>query len=165
MKILLQQLASCNAWANALLLDTALGLAPEQHKQTVESSFPSLLQTVVHMLDAESVWWQRVKLQEKIEVPSAAFTGGLSEAALALKTQDRLWLEWVNNAPNHMFGHEFIYQNSKREQFKQPVYQVLLHVFSHSTYHRGQLVTMLRQLGVQKIPQTDFIVWSRKKGS
>jgi uncharacterized damage-inducible protein DinB len=57
----------------------------------------------------------------------------------------------------------FHYQNTKKEQFKQPIYQVLLHMFNHSTYHRGQLVTMLRQLGVQKLPSTDFIVWSRRK--
>jgi uncharacterized damage-inducible protein DinB len=43
------------------------------------------------------------------------------------------------------------------------VYQILLHLANHNTYHRGQLVNMLRQLGVEKIPQTDFVVWSRKK--
>jgi len=47
--------------------------------------------------------------------------------------------------------------------YKQPVCQMILHVFNHGTYHRGQLVNMLRQLGIEKIPQTDFIVWSRKK--
>ena len=51
----------------------------------------------------------------------------------------------------------------KREMFKQPVWQMILHVFNHGTYHRGQLINMLRQLGVEKISQTDFIVWSRKK--
>jgi uncharacterized damage-inducible protein DinB len=41
------------------------------------------------------------------------------------------------------------------------VVDVFLHVLNHGTYHRGQLVNMLRQLGIEKIPQTDFIVWSR----
>jgi uncharacterized damage-inducible protein DinB len=40
---------------------------------------------------------------------------------------------------------------------------MLLHLFNHGTYHRGQLVTMLRELGIEKIPPTDFIVWSRRK--
>ncbi|MGZ3851281.1 MAG: DinB family protein [Flavisolibacter sp.] len=40
---------------------------------------------------------------------------------------------------------------------------MLLHAFNHGTYHRGQLVNMLRQLGVDKIPGTDFIAWSRRK--
>jgi uncharacterized damage-inducible protein DinB len=76
--------------------------------------------------------------------------------------QNKQWIEWISNAQEHMFQHEFIYLNSKKEQFKQPVYQVLVHIFNHGTYHRGQLVTMLRQLGVEKIPQTDYIVWTRK---
>ncbi len=59
----------------------------------------------------------------------------------------------------------FDYENSKGEQFKQPIFQMLLHVFNHGTYHRGQLVTMLRQLGVENIPATDFIVWSREKNT
>jgi uncharacterized damage-inducible protein DinB len=40
---------------------------------------------------------------------------------------------------------------------------MLLHLFNHGTYHRGQLVNQLRQLGIAKIPPTDFIIWSRKK--
>jgi len=40
---------------------------------------------------------------------------------------------------------------------------MLTHVFNHGTYHRGQLITMARQLGVEKLQQTDFIIWSRKK--
>ena len=42
-------------------------------------------------------------------------------------------------------------------------YGFILHAINHNTYHRGQIVTMLRQLGVEKIPATDFIVWSRRK--
>jgi uncharacterized damage-inducible protein DinB len=64
-----------------------------------------------------------------------------------------------------MLDHVFQYYNSKREYFKQPIFQMLLHVFNHGTYHRGQLVNMLRQLAVEKIPQTDFIVFSRTKKS
>ena len=45
------------------------------------------------------------------------------------------------------------YTGTKKEQFKQPVCDVLLHVFNHGTYHRGQLVTMLRQLGASNIPE------------
>jgi len=43
------------------------------------------------------------------------------------------------------------------------LFQILLHIFNHGTYHRGQLVTILQQLNIQNIPQTDFIVWTRKE--
>ena len=67
----------------------------------------------------------------------------------------------MKNASEANIVHVFAYQNSKRELFKQPVYEVLLQLFNHQTYHRGQLTNMLRQLGIDKIAATDFIVFSR----
>jgi len=162
MKELLLQLSGYNTWANQQLIDLIQQLPEEKQTQTVASSFNSLLKTAVHMLDSESVWWQRLKLSERIIVPSETFNGNFKAAAYQLLQQNRQWTEWITNSQEHMFQHEFMYMNSKKEQFKQPVYQVLVHVFNHGTYHRGQLVTMLRQLGIDKIPQTDYIVWSRK---
>ena len=78
-------------------------------------------------------------------------------------SQSILWKDWVGNASEMALEHVFQYYNSKKEMFKQPVWQMILHVLNHGTYHRGQLVNMLRQLGIEKIPQTDFVVWSRKK--
>lgn len=163
MKELLLQLATYNVWANGLLLDVILQLPEEQQKAEIKSSFPSLFLTTLHMWDAESVWWQRLKLSERVVAPSENFDGGILDVANGLLQQNRQWQEWVANAQEHMLQYVFSYQNSKREQFKQPVYQMLVHLFNHGTYHRGQLVTILRQLNVKKIPQTDFIVWSRKR--
>jgi uncharacterized damage-inducible protein DinB len=78
-------------------------------------------------------------------------------------SQSVQWKDWVNNASDMSLEHVFQYYSTKRELFKDSTWQVVLHVFNHGTYHRGQLVNMLRQLGVEKIPQTDFIVWTRKK--
>ena len=117
------------------------------------------------MYDAESIRWQRLKLQEKIDRPSDTFSGDITTLVTLLQQQNRHWQDWVASASEHALQHEFIYYNSRKERFKQPVFQMLLHLFNHGTYHRGQLVTALRQLGVEKIPQTDFIVWSRKKGT
>ena len=112
---------------------------------------------------AEDAWWQRLKLAEKLVIAAENFEGPFSELQQKLIRQSSDWAQWATDATEAQVTHVFAYQNSKKEQFKQPVYEVMLHVFNHSTYHRGQLVTMLRQLGVEKIPQTDFIVYCRKK--
>lgn len=163
MKELLLQYAKYNVWANELLLATINRLPETQHRAEVVSSFPSLYQTILHMLDAETIWWQRMKLQENITVPSMSFRGDMQELVAALLKQNKTWLQWIQQAPPHAFEHEFFYSNSKRERFKQPVSDVLMQIFNHGSFHRGQLVSILRQLGVDKIPQTDFIVWSRKQ--
>lgn len=160
---MLRQLAAYNCWANQKILETILILPEEKQTQEIPSSFKSIMATVLHIWNAESIWWQRMKLFERIMPPAEHFNGTLQDAANGLMQQDQLWLDWINNASEIALEHVMQYQNSKKEQFKQPVYQVLIHVFNHSTYHRGQLVNMLRQLGMEKIPQTDYIVWSRKK--
>jgi uncharacterized damage-inducible protein DinB len=165
MKILLSQLSTYHLWANGQLLDAIRLLPQTQIEQTLVSSFSSMQATVLHMWDAESIWWQRLRLQEQIVRPSDDFNGTFDELATQLLSQSKQWNAWVLAAQEHMFDHEFIYQNTKKEKFKQPVYQVLLQVFNHATYHRGQLITMLRQVGATQIPNTDFIAWSRKKST
>ncbi|HEU4472367.1 MAG TPA: DinB family protein [Flavisolibacter sp.] len=161
MKEVLTQFAFYNLWANQQLLNLINQLPPEQQYKEVSSSFASLYKTALHLWNAEAIWWQRLKLQERIVQPAETFSGSFQELADHLLEQNRLWQEWVSHAQEHMLLHVFLYSNTKKEQFKQPVYQMLLHVFNHNTYHRGQLVTMMHQLGIEKIPQTDFIIWSR----
>ena len=163
MKEILNQLSAYSIWANQLLLDVINLLPEEKQKQEVTSSFSSLYKTVLHMWSAESVWWQRMKLLERLYIPAESFSGDMKELSNQLISQNRQWNEWITNANEHQLQHVFQYYNFKKEQFKQPIYQMLLHVFNHGTYHRGQLVNMLRQLGVEKVPAADYIVWSRRK--
>jgi uncharacterized damage-inducible protein DinB len=163
MKDLLSQLAAYNIWANQKLLEIILALPEEKQKQEIPSSFKSLYTTIFHMWDAESIWWQRMKLHERIIRPSDNSNSTMKDVANGLLQQNQQWQEWVSTATEPILDHVFQYYNQKKESFKQPIFQMMLHVFNHGTYHRGQLVNMLRQLGIEKIPQTDFIVWSRKK--
>ncbi len=163
MKDLFVQYSTYHIWANQQLFDTIDILHEDQYHKEVPSSFGSLFNTILHMWDAEGLWWQRMKLQERFIKPSETHTGILKDVTNGLMFQSREWNDWIKNSHEQMLQHEFIYQNTKRENFKQPVYQVLLHLFNHGTYHRGQIVNILRHLEVQKIPPTDFIVWSRKK--
>jgi uncharacterized damage-inducible protein DinB len=164
MKDLLKQHAAYNVWANQKITELILSLPEEQQQKEIISSFSSLHKTILHMWDTESAWWQRMKLHERLVIPSENFNGSTKDVVNGLLNQSRQWEEWVNAASDLSLSHVFQYQNSKKEHFKQPVWQMVSHVFNHASYHRGQLVTILRQLGVEKIPQTDFIVWSRKYG-
>ena len=162
MKEILVQYAAYNLWANHRMTDAVLQLPEEMQQQKIISSFPSIELTLLHLMNVESIWWQRMKLVENIHIIEASsFTvTQISQKILDASTQ---WKEWVDKSTTAAFEHEFVYRNSKKEQFKQPVFQMLLHLFNHQTYHRGQIVTMLKQLGVYKIPPTDFIEWSRGK--
>ena len=163
MKDLLKEYAAFNVWANQKLTEVILLLPEETQHREMPSSFNSLYKTILHMWDAESMWWQRMKLHERIIRPSENFNGSTKDIVNGLLNQSKQWEDWVIQASELSISHVFQYQTSRKEQFKQPIYQMLTHVFNHGTYHRGQLVNILRQLGVEKIPATDFIVWSRRK--
>jgi len=163
MKKLLLQYAAYNVWANQRIVECIENLTDDQINREINSSYKSIYATLLHLWDAEAIWWQRVKLQEQIDVPSSNFKGSILELGAQLMKQSKQWKEWVDLATEAALEHEFIYRNSKKEQFKQPVSEALLHLFNHQSYHRGQLITMFRQVGLEVVPNTDFIAFSRKK--
>ena len=163
MKALLEQYAAYNIWANELLTEKFLSLPDTLQNQEMPSSFPSLHLTITHMLQASSIWWQRLKMQEIITKPGAEYSGNASGLVAAFLHQERLWLRWIEEAKPEALEEIFHYENFKKEKFQQPIFELLLHLFNHATYHRGQLVTMFRNLSVDNIPATDFIVYCRIK--
>lgn len=162
MKQLLQQYAAYNTWANKKFMETALQLSDEQINKEIASSFPSVYKTVLHLTEVENVWWERLKLVEKT-TPPGWFDGNFNELTKKLLELSHQWEGWVQNANDANINHVFAWYNIKKEYFKEPVYKVLLHLFNHQTLHRGQLITMYRQLGLDKIPPTDFMVFARSK--
>lgn len=162
MKQLLQQYAAYNTWSNKRIIETAAQLSNELINKEIISSFPSVYKTVMHLMEVENVWWERLQLVEK-PTPSGWFTGNFSELSKKWLEFSQRWHDWIKNANDANIAHVFAYYNFSKEYFKQPVYEMLLHLFNHQTFHRGQLITMFRQLGLDKIPPTDFIVFARKK--
>lgn len=163
MRTLLQPYAAYNVWANHRLVYHILQMPPDTWMQQVPSSFNSLYKTILHLWDAESIWWQRMRLHNQLVVPSTAFDPSMKDACNGLMQQSMQWEKFIQQDLDDAALHSnLIYSNSKGEQFTQPVAEVLLHVFNHSTYHRGQLISMLHALGEKNIPATDFIVFTRR---
>jgi len=71
--------------------------------------------------------------------------------------------DFVNECNDSFFDQHCEYSNLKGEQFSTRFASVIMHCMNHGTYHRGQLVTMFRQLGLNEIPSTDFINFERKQ--
>ena len=162
MKALLEQYASYNLWADERLFQTVLSLQEAQQKQLVPGSFPSLHLTLLHLLDASTVWWQRL-MKEPVTWPGKDFNGTTEDVINKILNQDNLWKVWVQETDEAALKAIVHYETSKKERFAQPAFELLLHLFNHGTYHRGQIVTTLRLLNTEVIPATDFIVFSRVK--
>jgi uncharacterized damage-inducible protein DinB len=164
MKETLLCLASHNAWANKRLIEIMVNLSDELLEQDLLSSFPSLKKTTYHTWSAESIWLQRLQLAEQPVWQQSVFNGSFSEACDGWRKVSSQLIEFVKaQYDDKGFTHTMQYYSMKKESFKNPVYEVLLHVFNHSTYHRGQVVTMLRQAGITVLPATDLIEFVRTR--
>jgi uncharacterized damage-inducible protein DinB len=161
MKALLQQFSSYNIWANKLLFGVVSKLSDAQINETIQSSFPSIKLTVKHMWAAEEIWWQRIKLIENVVVESEKFEGDFNQIIIEFGKQSLLWKDWIDNLDEKRLKHVFQYVR-KKQSHKMITANMLLHLFNHATLHRGQIITMLRQMGVTKIPSTDFSTYVQK---
>ncbi len=161
MKQLLQEYVAYNLWANQLIGVKVAELDPALWTRELPGSFPSLHKTLMHMCDAESAWLQRLQGVPSVVVPSRGFEGNTLDLVRLLGQVDEQWMQFITGSEENSFVQKIAYTNMKGQPFEQPLYQLLLHVFNHSTYHRGQLVNFLRALEVDTIPQTDFVAWAR----
>ena len=114
MKELLQQFATYNIWANQKLMELILSLPEEKQMAEIPSSFNSLYKTVLHMWDAESAWWQRMKLHERLIMPSENFKGAMKDVVNGLMQQSNQWLDWISNASDIALDHVFQYRIQRR---------------------------------------------------
>ena len=164
MKELLLQYAQYNVWANKLILDAIVKLDNGAVDTEVMSSFPSVRATVLHVWSAEYIWLQRLQLAEHPVWVQGDFSGTFEEACNAWQKTSAELIQFVEKQyDDRSLEHVLQFYDRQKVSHKMPVYQVLQHVFNHSTQHRGQLITMLRQLGATKIPGTDFIGFAKTK--
>lgn len=164
MKQTLLQFAQYNLWANKLMVDTVLKLTPEQRDMVITSSFDTIRKTVLHCRAADYIWLQRLQLAEQPLWVGGEVDKPIDEVCRHWLQVGEALLQFVEKQfDDNALEHVLQYYDLQKTSHKMPVYKVLLHVFNHATYHRGQLVTMLRQAGETKIPRLDYIVFANKK--
>ncbi len=160
MKQIIGLQAAYNVWANKRIAEILKGIDSKLLDKEVTSSFPSLRKTVYHIWDAEYIWLRRLQGESISYWPSerlgaeTAIDGFLEVSGELLDIVRHNDDEWLNEVCENT--------NLKGDRFVQPKFQVLMHVLNHSTFHRGQLVTILRNLGVSELVSTDLITYLRQ---
>jgi uncharacterized damage-inducible protein DinB len=156
-----QQLFAYDAWANAEAFAAAEALSEEQLTATIASSFPSVRSTLGHIVAAEWIWLRRW-LGESPSAPPAwveqASLGELKAQLAAIEAERARFLEDRTEAD---LEQPVPYRTLKGDADSEALSGQLRHVVNHSSYHRGQLATLLRQLG-RVPPGTDLIAYLRR---
>jgi uncharacterized damage-inducible protein DinB len=160
MKKLILQYVQYNVWANKIIADLLKNYSQEQLDKTIPNSFPSLRKTLLHIWDAENIWFTRLNNLSITDWPSK----DKSKHAMVLDNfilQSQAFLNLVESKEDSWFQGTCTYTNIKGETFTQDVATIIQHCMNHSTFHRGQIICMLRQIGVEQLPSTDLISFSR----
>jgi len=151
-----------NAWANRRMLDACAALPSEQFTRALGSSFPSIRDTLAHITAAEWIWNERWRGESPSAPPEWVKSAGGKALDERLSAIDRELLEFASRLSADDLSRPIAYRNLSGESSAQPLWQPLQHLANHSTYHRGQIVTMLRQVGAQA-PHTDLIIFYRER--
>ncbi len=161
----LTQMAQYNYWANKKICGFIAAAGDERANQIQLSSFNSIKKTLFHIWDAESIWAERINGFSPDTWPSKNFTGTLNEAASGLLATSERFIEFTEKLANEDLGIIINYSNIKGEQYANSLSEIISHVMNHSTFHRGQLVTMLRGSGFTELGSTDLIAYFREKAT
>jgi len=150
-----------NRWANARTLDAAARLTPGQFTRDLGNSFASVRDTLVHIYGAEWIWLERWKGESPASGMSAEDFPDVTVIAFRWKELEAEQSAFLADLSDAELAQPLEYANLKGERFTSPLGRLMQHLINHSTYHRGQITTMLRQLGATPVG-TDLVTFLRE---
>ncbi len=161
----IRTLVDYNYWARDRILASAELLSPEELSRSLGSSFSSVLDTLVHIHFAEWIWHQRWQGHSPSAGPDTSqfvSVASLRDAWRPLERQIRTLVESLGPAG---LSRVIEYRTMNGQPGTSAYWQMIVHVVNHGSYHRGQVATMLRQLGAKPAQSTDMIVFFREQAT
>ena len=151
-------------WARDRLLDALEPLTLDQLNRDLGSSFKSIRETIVHTYAAEWAWHQRWQGNSPTALlPSDQFPD-LASVRRAWSQHEGNMRAFLDALGEDGVSRVFEYTLLSGQAGASPLWQMLQHVVNHASYHRGQITTMLRQIGATPAKPMDMIAYYRTKG-
>ena len=160
----LRTLLDYHYWARDRMLDAVQRLTPDEYSRDMKSSFRSVRETVVHIYFAEWAWHSRWVGHS----PTARLSADLFPDVPAIRAT---WIEheakmrgFLESLGEAGVSRQIDYKMISGEPGRSVFWHMLQHVVNHASYHRGQVTTMLRQLGAAPPRSMDLIGFYRERG-
>src|SRR5215212_4378059 len=145
-------------WADRLVLATVRQVREEDLTRDAGVSFKSILGTLAHILGSERTWLSRFLGNPLDRVPSLqdfpdlpTWIAGWEETASQLKA-------FLAGLTDEQLATPLTWTNTRGESHTHPLWYPVSHMVNHATYHRGQVISLLRHIGYP-VPATDLIVY------
>src|SRR5215470_5722301 len=153
-----------NSWANRRLLDACEALTPEQFLRDLHASFPSVRDTLVHILGAECLWYERFLGGNPKQLLDAAKFSALGDIRARWIPVEADLMKFVGGLTAEDLARVYDFRTTAGELYPSPLWQALQHLVNHGSYHRGQVTAFLRQLGTKAV-SLDLIRFYRDRGA
>ena len=158
-------LVDYNYWARDRAVAAVETLSPEQYIRDLGNSFKSVRDTLVHVYSAEWIWharWVGESPTAPLRFEDYPDVATLRAAWQPLEAQYRAMLSDQTTASvERILDYRLLNGQPGRSAF----WHMVQHVVNHGTYHRGQITTMLRQLGAPPPKALDLIAYYRERQS
>jgi uncharacterized damage-inducible protein DinB len=163
----IQQLLTYTEWANELAMEAAARLPDDGLHRDFGISHKSIFGTLVHMAGAEWIWLERWNGNSPTK--AEAWTRWSAEACNDLATLKDRWTVLVNQRTQCVsqldgsrLAADLSFNLLSGDPSSMPLINQMQHVVNHATMHRGQVVGMIRQLGLEP-PSTDLLFYLRRE--
>ena len=150
------KLCKYNVWANDRIC-TWIKKAETKVDEELKSSFPSIRKTLYHLWDAQFIWLARLNSESTNTWPSHSFKGNLEEAIAGIQLNSVEFVSHIELLKESEYQRQVEFKSMDGTSYLNSVEEIITHVINHSTYHRGQLITLLRTVGFTAVVSTDFI--------
>lgn len=150
-----------NRWATCRALDACTSLTEEQFTRDLHSSFRSVRDTLLHIIAGEWFWLERFRGRSPSALPPFEPLPHPAAVSEHWATVERELLEFATTRSAEDLARVLDYRTTEGNPNAQPLWQMMQHLANHSTYHRGQVTLMLRQLGCTAVA-TDLILYYRE---
>ncbi|HEY6305828.1 MAG TPA: DinB family protein [Candidatus Angelobacter sp.] len=160
----IRELYGYNRWANRRTLAAAGKLDGDAFIRPMGNSFSSVRDTLAHILSGEWIWLERWQGR----FPAALLETGDFPTIQSLESR---WeavghdqARFIQSLTAQRLDETLAYLNRSGQRYSYPLWQQMAHVVNHSSYHRGQVTTLLRQLGAEAAT-TDFLEYYDEKAT
>ena len=158
----IEELFAYNRWANERVLDAIEALDDEAFTRDLGGSFPSVRDTLAHVIGAEWIWLQRWKGTSPTRPPDDWDSADLTRLRRFYAEVEAEQGAFIASLTDADLDREIFYRTLSGQAYSNRLWQLLRHLINHSSYHRGQITMMLRQLGATPAA-TDLILYDRER--
>ena len=148
-----------STWASQRLLEAAKKLDPDDLARNVGASHQSILGTLSHLHFVDRIWYTRVVDANEPVIRESDLATLEKEWPVILGK----WEAWAEGLQDADLNRMVACKSMDGIAYEVAAEKVVLHLVNHDSLHRGQVMGMIRQLGIAP-PPTDLMMYYRLSG-